>query len=267
MFYLKNFFVTLGHLKTRGVVLMLLTIVSFTIVLSGSQLEKMMSRYTKVSENLPYFNLLMDEQISAADLQRKLMDLPGVVKVEIKDKKALRQKIQQRIKKISADVPNSLKALEYNAFKVSLVPSITKRNYNLIYEYVERVSGNNKVSISPIKRIKGATRSNKIGLFLKQHLHNILLFVAFMVWAIGVLFATDKLKYHSFLIEKFQRRKNVLWKSLWVGTSFFAAVSYLVYINVIGKFELSIITRFSIIYILMLGLILLISEIGKKTTK
>lgn len=187
----------------------------------------------------PHFFALVDQKINPEGIRRKLMELPGVKAVRNISKDQLKAQLGEVIGDVGIDLPEGLIIPSLSGLKISFVPELEARSQKLIKKYLERLTGEEKVTLGPTigsqKKTKDWINSFKSSLRLK--VGGLLVGLAALLYLVFGLSLGTELGKEAYLVERFSRRKNVVQVSAALGYLISAAI-ILVPVVVFGKVNL-----------------------------
>lgn len=212
MFYLKHFLQVVKNAKINGLFFIALSALLVTSFHNRTYLKKVFSMTQKVVSR-PYFNALISDKINLSSVQRKMTNLPGVEKVTIKRTLDVGKELGSLSKELGSDLVKGLADLNYASVTVELANGLQARSESLIREYLTRLVGNNSVAISDIKKPKKLSLSKNDPYLTINNWGDIyILAIVFVLWLVSCFALVRYLKNYAYLIEKFQRKKNVALK-------------------------------------------------------
>ncbi len=203
--------------KLTGFFFIILTLAFVTSVQNKSNLKKVFS-LTNKTVSLPYFNALISSSVDLKTVVRKMKRLPGVMGVKLKEKIDVNKHLGSLSAEIDSDVLKGLSNINYGSLTIQMKNSIQGRSQNLIREYLRRLVGIDSISLSDVKtprKIK--LKKNDPFLVLNHWGEFIIIALVTFLWIVSAWAMTTKLKNYSYLIEKFQRKKNVALKTYMTG--------------------------------------------------
>lgn len=227
MFYIKEF---LKIFKANFLVCSLLAIAIFGSVTTALQKDKLSQKLSldTQSENIPYFNALIHNVDGLQSVRRKMKQLPGVRDIIVPKSKKITSEVNYLKENFDESLINELAVVNFKRIKVELEKGIEVKNQNLIKEYLLRLIGKDSVTIGAIKTPRKVELSTNSTLSNLTTWAESYLLVFFMILFTVCLFLLKKpLTNHSFIIEKFQRRRDVNTKILLSGCVTLFAVSIL----------------------------------------
>jgi hypothetical protein len=188
---------------------MVMTIAMFAIAMFDGHFKKWAaSNFT--TKNLSHFSILLADIPNLDSFQRQMVKLPGVDSIDVIDQQTLKLHIEKNLAEIGELTPDTFLNTQYTGLKIYLSEGISRKSYELIKEYAARLAGNYKVDMTSIVQ---ANTKNKAS-FKDNHLAALAMSVIFICWIFSLLVISPKLAQMSYVVEKYQRRNKVHFKSL-----------------------------------------------------
>lgn len=188
---------------------MLMTVGLVGATLQFSKVEQKIKTLTQIKAEHPYFNALIDRSVSIDKIERKMKQLPGVITVLSSGVLKGDEEIKKMSSLFGKEVFPSLKNLNFQKIKVEVSKGLELKNQKLIQEYLARLVGKESVTLGTFK-FPSRTRGK---IFLLEMLNSwgsfLLLGVLFFFWVVSFAFLVRPVARRSFIIENFQRRKQV----------------------------------------------------------
>lgn len=219
MFYLKEF---LKIFRSNFLVSMLLCLSIFGAVTTALQKDIISQKLSlnAQSEIIPYFNALIHSGDGLESVRRKMKQLPGVRDIKFPKEKKISAEVSYLKENFDESLISELAVMNFKRIKVELDNGIEVKNQNLIKEYLLRLVGQDSVTIGSIKTPRKIEISNNKALFNITTWAESYLLIFFMVlFTICLILLKKPINNHSFIIEKFQRKKDVNTKLILVGCS------------------------------------------------
>lgn len=236
MFYWLNFFKIIFKYPFRGTLFLLTSGFLLLLLYQGPHLKSKFWEYYGEDLFYPHFYVLFNGEQDINYIYDKLINLPGVFKIKIQDKNILQQKIRKNLQEIgnistdSSSSVNSKMNLEYNSFKIILDPSIGTSSIELIRKYTEKLLYNSANSRLPKSEViltatklnystvnKSAVEKKNLLSLIKNWGDKIIFIVAIILWPLSFYILLYPLKKITALIELYQRKRYVGFKTLLSG--------------------------------------------------
>ena len=210
MFYLSHFFQIVKQSPIRFIVLLLCT---FGLFFSASHRNAIteMSGLNKTQQVFhPYFHALISSKQNIPWISRKLKELPGVEKVEVLENDKLNQQVQSLLSGMDGEIAQAVGELSLAGVKVVTRTELEERSITLIKDYLIRLSGNETTIgttvFPPKKKAQNA-------LSWQAWFSEIVIGFSFVLWSLSVYAFSKPIKKSSYLVEQFQRRNKVAFKT------------------------------------------------------
>lgn len=251
MFYLKMFYQVIWDLKLRGISFIILSIGLLFVTSQNTEIKKFVE--IKVKEQNPYFNALLEKNINANSIARKLKNLPGVIEVKVKSTDYLKKDLESMMKQMDAEIAQSMMKVNFQGIRVELDKKLEKSSQGLVQEYLNRLVGKENITITGVKNPKNniVTLDEDFRAIFMKWIDIFIIFCLLIVWCFACWSISKEIKNNSYLIEKFQRKKRVAVKTFVFGmTTVLVAVYSIIYI--IGGNSLNMLVMF--IPLLLVGM-------------
>ncbi len=213
MFYLRELARFTKNNLFGQAVFSLLTISLVVTVSNYDSFKIRISNALPSIQNEYYFNALVDGNLNTSSISRKIEGLPGVKAVEsISSTKSLA--VTNQLKEVLAlDKSDITEIVSMKGLKVVLDEKVSASSTDLIREYLVRLTGKDNVVLGSIrKKIANNESWKNVMTELKKRPLQVLIVVVSLFWLVAFASIMRNLKQISYLIEKFQRKKNVALK-------------------------------------------------------
>lgn len=215
MFYLKELLLIIRDHKVLSIANLALLVLFVGVIQHKSDIRSFFSLDSKTT-SAPYFNALVSAGSNPDAIARKIGNLPGVAKVELRNSSKLEKEIGGFLKGLGAG--EDLLAGGFNSFKVVLDKSTRPESRQLIREYFSRLVGKKDVTFSEVKtsRSTGLKASPLYSLFAKWSDTYIAALAGFG-WLFTLWLLSQPIQAQGFVIERFQRKdKTALKMYFWL---------------------------------------------------
>ena len=151
MFYIKTFYKVLLS-KPMSAAMWFLGLALITLSFTGKKSAEgfLTLQATKVNKN-PYFFAVMPKEINTGYVQRKLLDLPGVEKVNVMAQESIVGHVRSVLESTQLEWDQDILDVDYTGVKVFLSPDLKSRSQSLIRNYLSRIAGERDVTLGAIK--------------------------------------------------------------------------------------------------------------------
>ncbi len=222
MFYLSHFFQTVRQFPIRFLLIVISTIALFFSA-SHRDFINEVSGLNKTQQVFhPYFHALISSKQNIPWISRKLKELPGVEKVEILENEKLNQQVQSLLEGMDGDIAQAVGELSLAGVKVVTRSELEERSIQLLKDYLIRLSGSDTTVgatvFPPKKRLMSAYS-------WQSWFSEIIISICFISWVLSILAFTKPIKKSAYLIEQFQRRRNVAMKTWLSGACILVILS------------------------------------------
>lgn len=195
--------------KIKTFLFMSLTSFLFLISISQNRVNSFSKSLIEINQPLAYFHALIDSNSSLESLRRKLMRIPGVIKVESKENKKLRNYANQILAELDLN-SSVLNTENLKGLRIFLLPKIEQSKVKLIQQYIKRSNGQAEVTFSELKRTEVVKRAGKTYFeILTVYSYEIVLTFSFCVWLILLLSMREGMAKHIYLFERFHRESGL----------------------------------------------------------
>lgn len=224
------------YLKLFGEILIKNPLRSLGFFLSGFTLCFFLGQSDRLQDNLmsnlpmmgeaPHFFALVDQKINSEGIRRKLMELPGVSAVRNISKDQIKAQLSEVIGDVGVELPEGFIAPSISGLKISFAPELEARSQKLIKKYLERLTGEEKVTLGPTIGSQKKTNDwiNSFKSSLKIKVGGLLVSLAALLYLVFGFSLGSELGKEAYLVERFSRRKNVVQVSAALGYLTSAAI-------------------------------------------
>ena len=226
MFYLKEFFKCLKYGPARFSFFVLFSVLLVIFFVQKDFLEKKIRGYFSEEIMTPHFYALIPNKFESKKIIKKIKTLPGIQSASFIGERKINQKIEKGIKRLKLN--GRIFEKKYTGVKIFFEKELSLKGQDLIKKYLSRFIGSEKVVLGKtiaeknykIKKQKSEEKVKRIFWF-----YNIL--PLFILWMISFRLLGQIIKKRSYLIENFQRKKNVYFKIVFTGKVFIFLLSLL----------------------------------------
>lgn len=219
MFYLKEFFKSLGESPIRG---MFFFFFSCLLAMGLTHRSWIAGTIEKVSPEKmvnPYFVAVLDETVDAEKIQNVLLKLPGVVNIDATETERSRSKLSALMGELGSEYKIDSGLLNFKSLRIVMNPSLSVESLNFVRDQVVKMGGNQHVSATDVKypEVTNVMKSHPFYTFLSKAGDWGVIGVLALLWVISYWLCYDVFRSRSYIIEKFQRKKLVAAKSIATG--------------------------------------------------
>lgn len=209
MFYLSHFLKLFLTYPVRALSFSLLGLMTFALLVLQVPVTQEIEKFTQGESKNAYFHALVSGRENHARISRNLMNLPGVETVEILSENLIKEQVKEIIGSISVDIPENLFQLNYAGLKIIFSEGLKANSQVLIRDYLQRLVGDSQVTMSAVKQVNNEKKIGFWKLYIEKYGFWVLWFVVLSSWLAVSLFFIQGLRKQAYLLEQFQRRKNV----------------------------------------------------------
>ncbi|PIQ55170.1 MAG: hypothetical protein COW01_08505 [Bdellovibrionales bacterium CG12_big_fil_rev_8_21_14_0_65_38_15] len=210
MFYLSHFFQIVRQFPVRFLVLLICTVVLFFSASHRSVITDISGLNKTQQVFHPYFHALISSKQNIPWISRKLKELPGVEKVEILENDKLNQQVQSLLAGMDGEIAQAVGELSLAGVKVVTRSELEERSITLIKDYLTRLSGNDTTIGATVFPPKKKTQN---ALSWQAWFSEVVVAISFILWSLSVYAFSKPIKKSSYLVEQFQRRRKVAFKT------------------------------------------------------
>ncbi len=218
MFYLKEFYKTLGESPIRGVCFFL-----FSCLLAMGLTHRPWINHTlgKISPEKmvnPYFVTVLDGSVDAHKLTKMMDELPGVVAVTESTNQG-KAKLQKLIGTLGSDYSLSANLLSFKTYRIVLSPSLSAESLEFIRGQAMKLGTGEHLTATEIKypELTSVMKTHPFYNFLGRAGDWGVIGILALLWVTSYWLCYDVFRSRSYLIERFQRKKMVAAKALATG--------------------------------------------------
>ena len=252
MFYLKEFFKCFKSIPFKVVCLCISSILLGLSITHKDLIQlKIKERFSEEIVT-PHFYALLSKKINLKKMKSKLGSLPGIKRINYLDRKKIKKKVNKEVGSLRLN--DVLFKKDYTALKVIFDYDLSLEGQNLIKKYLSRYVGGVDIVIGKTigeKKYKDRIAKEKIK--ITKIYWGAVFSPLLIYWIISFFIFSKGIWKKSYLIENFQRRKNVHLKIMLSGVSFLFSI--IVTFSLIKKGSDSIGFLFLIILFLALSIL------------
>ena len=198
-----------------------------------------------------YFYVLMSLSENHEDVVRKLRDLEEIKQIETLNQEVIAKEVKKILSELDVNVLTPVLDMEYVGFKIIFALNTSTRSQQLVREYVERLVDKKNLILGDIKDNISDKKASEDFLLKKIHfIYPFILLSVISLWLIFFISIKRTLTKIAYLVEQYQRRRQVLLKTLLIGVGSWSAFFILVFsfipqvnhLNITGTIILVLIT-------------------------
>ena len=221
MFYLKEFFKSIGESPIRG-----MSFLFFSCLLAMGLTHRpwIASTIEKVSPEKmvnPYFVAVIDGSVDAVKIKNVLLKLPGVVNIDDKESDRSRSKLNALVGQLGSDYTLDANLMNFKSLRIVMSPSLSLESLDFVRNQVVKMGGKDHVFTTDVKfpEVTGVMKAHPFYHYLAQAGDWGVVGIIALMWMISYWLCYDVFRSRSYIIEKFQRKKLVAAKSIATGLS------------------------------------------------
>lgn len=219
MFYLKEFFKSIGESPIRGMSFLFFSCLLAMGLTHRSIISKTISKVTPEKMVNPYFVAVVDGSVDASRMKDILARLPGVLAIDDKESDRSRSKLNALVGQLGKDYSLSSDLMNFKSIRVVLSPSLSVESLDFVRDQVVKLGGKEHVTATDIKypEVTSAMKSHPFYSFLSRAGDWGVVGIIALCWIISYWLCYDVFRSRAYIIEKFQRKKLVAAKSIATG--------------------------------------------------
>ena len=227
MFYLITFF---KILLTTPLKSLLFIIMAWGIVV-GSVHNKKLNKllFKDLPDDRNYFYALILNKQNKNDISRKLKRLPGIDLIKTVPQNVIQKELTKILNYSNMEeyMDNSFKQLDYQGLKVVFSSNIKNQSQNLIRDYLFRLVGKDNLTLGPVqKKAAAALKNKKPFMLLKKYGIFFIIGTCALFWILLGISYFGSFRDSTYVIENFQRRKGVCFKTVLTGMAFLFSTGF-----------------------------------------
>lgn len=215
MFYLKEAL----RLRPASFLVALLWAMSALFMVGSlghsKKIEKVFLTQDDQVASLPFFYALIDLDRPYERAMRKLRELPGVSLVSSVASAELEKSLKSTLEQAGLDLKNLLGGPSVTGMKVVFDSGLAANGQKLVRDYLTRLVGEDYITLGAVS-VPDAQNFKSEGMITKLTKFAPWIFfgLAALVWFWALTYLLREWRERAYLIERFQRRKNVLLKMI-----------------------------------------------------
>lgn len=219
MFYLKEFFKSIGEAPLRGACFLLFSCLLAMGLTHRPMIVKTIEKITPEKMVNPYFVAVVDGTVDAGKIRNVLLRLPGVMSVDDKESDRSRSKLNALVGQLGTDYALDANLMDFKSLRIILSPSLSAESLDFVRDQVVKMGGRDHVTATDVKypEVTSVMKAHPFYGFLSRAGDWGVIGILALLWVISYWLCYNVFRSRSYLIEKFQRRKLVAAKSLAAG--------------------------------------------------
>ena len=181
----------------------------------GPQIQKLVATSSDKVSSMPFFYALIDSDRPFERAVRKLRELPGVSIVSTVASSELEKSLKSTMQAAGLDLKSLVSGPAVSGVKVIFDKGLAHQGQELIRDYLVRLIGEDYITLGAVS-VPDSKNFNTQSSFaaLKTYLPWIAFMASSLIWFWAFTHLLTQWKERAYVIERFQRRKNVLLKMI-----------------------------------------------------
>lgn len=219
MFYLKEFFKSIGESWLRGTSFLLFSSLLAFALTHRPWVASTIERITPEKMVNPYFVAVMDGSVNAEAIRKVMTKIPGVLAVNFADETDRREKIGALVKELGPEYAVDASLMDFKSLRFVMNPSLSRESLEFIRGQVVKAGGQTHMTATPVRypEVTSVMNAHPFYRYLGKAGDWGVIAVLSLLWIVSFWLCYDVFRSRSYLIEKFQRRKLVAAKSIATG--------------------------------------------------
>lgn len=219
MFYLKEFFKSIGEAPIRGTSFLFFSCLLAMGLTHRPMIAEMIEKVTPEKMVNPYFVAVVDGTVDASKIRGLLNKLPGVLSIDDKESDRSRSKLNALVGELGSDYNLDSELMNFKSMRVVLNPSLSMESLDFVRDQVVKVGGREHVTATEVKypEVTAVMKAHPFYGFLAKAGDWGVIGILALFWIISYWLCYDVFRSRSYIIEKFQRKKLVAAKSIATG--------------------------------------------------
>lgn len=221
MFYLTEFFKTLGDSFIRGFSFLLFSCLLAFSLTHRPWISNVVEKISPEKIVNPYFVAVMDENVDVVKLRAIISRLPGVLSVQDRNSDESRGKLSQLVSSLGSDYQVSSDLMNFKSLRIALNPTLSQESLDFVRSQVVKYGGQDHLTATNVKypEVMSVMKSHPFYKFIGKAGDWGIIGILALLWIVSYWLCYDVFRSRSYLIEKFQRKKLVAAKTIAVGLS------------------------------------------------
>jgi hypothetical protein len=219
MFYLKEFFKSLGESVFRGFFFFFFSCLLAFSLTHRPWIAKTIEQISPEKMVNPYFVAVIDGSVDGQKLLSIMGNLPGVVSINEATGESDQSKLQKLMGQLGSEYTLSADMLNFKSIRIVLSPSLSPESLQFVRDQAVKLGGKDHVSATEVKfpEVTKVMQSHPFYHFLSTSGDWGVVGILAIFWIISYWLCYDVFRSRSYIIEKFQRKKLVAAKSIASG--------------------------------------------------
>lgn len=248
MFYLKEVLKIYKKNFTATMFFNFVSVSLLVLLINFGFLQNQINHYLPKIENEHYFDALVSSKINTEMLTRKILELPGVLKIDALKQSEVKNEINKINNELNLTKDEISELSSMTALKVSMTPELNQSSINLIREYMQRITGADNIVLGSVsKKINQELEVKNVLNIIKSWPLQVAGVVLVLFWILSFFNVRFEVKRVAYIIESFQRKNLVAFKIMATMISIVLTVSILLSYIILSPnlYSLLLISSFS----------------------
>lgn len=219
MFYLKEFFKSIGESPIRGTSFLFFSCLLAMSLTHRPWIAKTIEKVTPEKMVSPYFVAVVDGTVDANKIRSVLSRLPGVIEIDDRESERSRSKLNALVGELGSEYSLNSELMNFKSLRIIMNPSLSMESLDFVRGQVVKMGGKEHVTATEIKypEITSVMKAHPFYGFLAKAGDWGVVGILALFWMISYWLCYDVFRSRSYIIEKFQRKKLVASKSIATG--------------------------------------------------
>ena len=151
MFYLKEFFKSLGESYLRGTSFLLFSCLLAFALTHRPWIAQTIERITPEKMVNPYFVAVMDGSVNVEAIRNVMKKIPGVTAVTFTDEADRREKIDSLVRDLGPDYSIDSSLMNFQSLRFVMNSSLSRESLDFIRGQVVKAGGESHMTATPIR--------------------------------------------------------------------------------------------------------------------
>ena len=219
MFYLKEFFKSIGESPIRGASFLLFSCLLAMGLTHRPWIARTIQMISPEKMVNPYFVAVIDGSVDSAKIKNVLTRLPGILSVDDTGSARSRTKLNQLVGQLGSDYSLDQNLLNFKSLRIAMSPALSIESLDFVRDQVVKMGGKEHVSATDVKypEVTSVMKSHPFYSFIAKGGDWGVISILTFLWIVSFWLCYDVFRSRSYIIEKFQRKKFVAAKTISTG--------------------------------------------------
>lgn len=209
MFYIRCF---KQLIKKSPIFLTIYFLIAFTGVIGlhfSSNIVDHIELATAKTARPAFFHALIDNKENYSRVSRKLRSLPGVRNVEVFSPEKMEEEAKKILKDLDVASSAGLLELGQAGLKIIFESNVQIKSMELVRDYLLRLVGEENITFGDIINENVSDRKESWSSVLTENMQWFFIGIVFILWLLINMIYARVFNNQIYLIQNFQRRKNI----------------------------------------------------------